>query len=337
MKKRIQALKCAALLCIALLLTALIACSASSNGAYDYAMPAEEPAMAPQASMTSATVENESYILYDADAGETKSQSIAEAGGTIGSGEISVTSMTEKIIYNASSTIETMEFDKSIETIDELMNRFGAFIESSSVSGIDYNSKKYGGGGRSANYTIRVPIENYSGMTGALDSIGNVTYLSTYAENVTTQYYDSQSRLSAYRTQEERLLAMLAKVDTIEAMIAIESELSSVRYNIESLQTQLTNWDTRVRYSTVSIYLYEVAELTVETPVVRTYWQQVGDELGNTLTGVARFFKNLLKGIIAALPVILILAVIAVIVFLIVRRVLRRRKLKTHDDAENKE
>lgn len=324
-----------AILCALLALAALTACSGSANTSMTESQLADEvmamPAEAPMASMEYVKGEAE---YYDSGAG-VSAGSIAQSDGAVGAGELTVDAMTEKIIYNANSTIETMEFEKSIETIDELMTRFGAFIESSSVSGVDYYSKKYGGGGRTANYTIRVPIENYSGMTDALSAVGNVVSFSTYSENITTQYYDSQSRLNAYRTQEERLLTMLAKVDTIEAMIAVESELSSVRYQIESLQTQLNSWDHRVRYSTVSIYLYEVAELTVETPVVRTYWEQVGDGFSNSLKSIAKFFKELFKWLVSALPVIVILVVIAGVVLLIVRRVMKKSRRGITPGADN--
>ena len=44
---------------------------------------------------------------------------------------------------------------------------------------------------------------------GSLSTLGNVPYSYTYTENVSAQYYDVQSRLTAYKTQETRLLEMM--------------------------------------------------------------------------------------------------------------------------------
>jgi hypothetical protein len=46
--------------------------------------------------------------------------------------------------------------------------------------------------------------------------------------------------LKTYRVEEERLLSMLEKADTVADMITIESTLSNVRYEIESRSRSLS-------------------------------------------------------------------------------------------------
>ncbi|NLB28926.1 MAG: DUF4349 domain-containing protein, partial [Clostridiales bacterium] len=179
---------------------------------------------------------------------------------------------------------------------------------------------------RTANYVIRVPRESFSAMTGSLSALGHVTSLSTNADNVTEQYTDTESRLAVYRTEESRLLAMLEKSDTVADMITIESTLSSVRYEIESLTSRLKKLDNKVNYSSVTLSIREVEELTPAVQTHLTYGQQLSKGLKNTLKNTGNFFKNLLKFIVVNSPVIIILIIIIVVATILIRRRGKRPK-----------
>jgi hypothetical protein len=260
--------------------------------------------------------------------GYTSEEAPAAAGGF---GSLPVTArpaeaFAEKIIYLANAGIESVEFDTSLEALSEMISNYGAFIENSNVSGADYASEFYGRNPyRSASYTIRVPRENFDAMLEALSKLGNITYRSTNAENVTEQYTDAESHLKARRIEEERLLAMLEKADTVEDMIAIESKLSEVRYDIESLTSRLTNLDNRVNYSAVYVNINEVEKLTRQEPIHLSYGQRIAEGLKQTLRGVGNFFTEALRLFVVNLPVLVLLAVAVIIAVAINRRVVKRR------------
>ena len=306
------------ILVLAMLTACLTGCggsSASSSYKSDYA--------------PSAAYDNGKYEAADAE--EAKPAESPTSGSSIaGSGDVSTVSQpdfSEKLIYTANADIETRNFDESVAAVYAMLDRYGAFLESSYTGGSSYRAQYYGYADyRSASFVIRVPKEHYQELTSGLSAIGNVTSLNTYVENITTQYTDVESRLKTYRTEEERLLAMLEKAETVEDMITVESRLSEVRYNIESLTSTLRNWDHEVDYSTVSIYLQEVEELTSPTATQRTYGEKLRDGLADTLSDIGRFFSDLLLWIVSALPVLVILAVVAVVVIILVRRSLRRRR-----------
>ena len=73
------------------------------------------------------------------------------------------------------------------------------------------------------------------------------------AQNVTSSYTDFEARLSSLNTQEERLLDMLSKSTDVETLIALEQRLSDVRYEIESIERNLRNYDAQIRYSTIDL------------------------------------------------------------------------------------
>ena len=234
---------------------------------------------------------------------------------------------TDKIIYTAHAEVETQNFDTTIKDVYAMIDHYGGFLENSSVTGNNYYSgSRYG---RTASFTIRIPRDSFEDMTGSLAALGNVPYFSTNAENITAQYTDTSSRLKSYRIQEERLLTMLEKADTIEDMLNIESRLADLRYSIENLTSTLLGWDSLISYSTVNLRVEEVAIYTEDEPVVRSYWEQVGDTFRGTLDNIATFFKYLLMFVVGASPVLVILAVIIIAVLLLVRRARKKRKAVT--------
>ena len=178
-------------------------------------------------------------------------------------------------------------------------------------------------------------------MINDFSGIGNVTEQRDWAENITEQFYDSQSRLNTLKVEEERLLAMLEKADNVTDMIDLEARLSEVRYNIESVTSRLRNWQNQVDYSTVTVNITEVKELTTIVEPQRTYWEEIGDGLAASLRGVWSFLKGAFKWLIVALPVLAILGVIAVITIVIIKLATRssrkKRKAAAEAMAQNRE
>ena len=244
----------------------------------------------------------------------------------------------EKIIYSAEITVETTEFEKSMEQLKELVAKYNGYIEQSSVNDANFYTKSSGSYyNRSADFTIRVPSSDFSKMNGDLSSIGNVPYSHTYTENVSAQYYDTEARLKAYTAQEERLLEMLDIAKSVEDIIAIEGELANVRYEIESLQSSLNNWDRRINYSTIYLNLQEVREYSDE-PVGNqlSYGQQLLRSLKSGLHGVGRFFKDLLLWFVGALPALVIVVVLLLIFLPVFKKLTAKRRLKKEEKAKIK-
>lgn len=298
-----------------LLVFSLCACGSKS----------ESPSAAPADSYGNSAPQSESAEYKE----ETGFDLSAEAQSGEGNREIEDVNP-DKIIYSAEITVETTEFEKSMEQIKELVANYKGYIEQSSVNDASFRTKSSGSYySRSAEFTIRVPAGDFSQMNGDLSSIGNVPYSHTYTENVSAQYYDTEARLKAYTAQETRLLEMLDLAKSVEDVIAIEGELANVRYEIESLQSSLKNWDRRINYSTICLNLQEVREYSDEPMGNQlSYGQQLLRSLKSGLHGIGRFFKDLLLWFVGALPAIVIIAVLIIIIRPLFKKLRAKRKLK---------
>ena len=250
--------------------------------------------------------------------------------------------MSEKIIYSAIADIETISFDETIDMVYDMLLFNNGFVESSYVGGKNYaqtytKAQTY----RTANFTLRIPKDRFMTVTSGLNELGHVTSLRSNSENITMQFVDTESRLASYRVQEERLLAMLAKADEISDMLTIESNLSTVRYNIESLTSNLKNWQSKVDYSTLTIFIKEVEEYTdIESDEIeQTYWVEIVEGFKTTGKSVAAFFANAFKWMIIYLPIIAIISIITIIAVFLGRRFVKtsKRKKAISEAVENTE
>ena len=234
-----------------------------------------------------------------------------------------------KIIYASEVKVETTDFDAALGKIAELVERFGGWVESSSVNGANFSDISRGRtSSRSASYTLRIPGERFDELMGSLTELGNVPYSHVYTENVTAQYYDTQAHMKAYQAQEARLLEMMEVAETVEDIILLEDRLTELRWQIESLQSSLNNWDRRVSYSTVHLQLNEVREYTPETPVQLSYGERLARAFRDGLSSVGRFFKDFLLWFVEALPTLVILAVLLVVLLPLIRKLRRKGKAR---------
>ena len=298
------------------LIFSLCACGSSSDYSKSAATEAAYDSGYYYSNDSVAVMTEEAYEEELTYGGLASDENSAAASGS-SSGDINV----EKIIYSANAQLETTTYDETISALNALIETYGGFIESSSINGANYyNTSRGYTYNRSAYYTIRIPSVNFQTVMTSLSTLGNVPYTNTYTENITTQYYDVQARLTAYQTQETRLIEMLAAAETVEDIITIEDRLTEVRYQIDSLQSKLNNWDRSVSYSTIYLDVNEVTEYTPVAAVNPTYGERLVSAAKNGLIAVADFFKDFLLWLAEALPTLIILAVIVIIIIVIARK-----------------
>ena len=288
---------------MALMLLALTACGGSKG----------ETAASPAAENSTTAADMQMETAYGGEAYDVASTAMAEEG----------VFRTEKMIHTATLSMETTAFDDAVEDLSRLTETLGGYYENSSVwSG--------GRGYRWADYTVRVPAENYKAFLAQAGELCHMTSSDTSQQNISEVYYDTEGRLKTQQIKLERLQALLAKAEEMEDIITIESAISETEQQIDDLSGTLQHYDGLVDYATVYISLQEVYKLSnvEEAPV------SFAGRIGSAFTDGWASFTDGLENLVVALAYgwmwVILLAVAAVIAV----RVLRKRKKRTQLNAE---
>ncbi len=235
-----------------------------------------------------------------------------------------------KIIYYGSIEAQTENFDADYNSILARLNEYGGYVESSSVSGT--KPEEWQDTGRSAQMTLRVPSDKFDEFMVFLGDMGETIRSSVSGEDISLQYFDIETKLKTLRTREERLQALLEKAATLEDIISLEQALADVSYEIQSLETNLRDYDSLIDYSSVTIYLQEVQVISeVKPSSPKTLGERISSGFYSVLNVLADIGEGLLVFLIAGSPVLIPLAGI---IFLIVFFTKRSKKKRAKEAAE---
>lgn len=276
------------------------------------------------------------YEVYDEAA---TGDSVTEAGGDNGdTPALTVPQDDRKVVLNADLTIEALEFTKTCDAINAATEAAGGYVAGGYFS--TPNASAYGGSytledypytdpyyqSRSADYTIKVPAENYTAFMAELGEAGNVTNRNETSEDITRQYVDVEARLRALRAQEARLLELMESAASLKDLLTVQEQLTEVQYEIEDYTATQKTWDDLVAYSTVTIHVYEVQRITENEP--DGYGERLGAAFRQSWQNFADFFREFSIGFVYVLPGLIVLLVIVVVVLLILRRVMKKRRAR---------
>lgn len=306
------------LLALVLVLTLLTACGASSTPALkgqnvvveEYA--AEAPmAMAPMMDTASNTL---------AGAGETGSAALPES---------------RKWIVTVDMSAETEDLDALLAGLEKTIAKMDGYVEGQNIyNGSNYSTHRR----RNANLTIRIPAADVDAFAAEVSGIANVVSKNINREDITLKYVATESKVTALKTEETRLLELLAQAETMADLLEIEARLSDVRYELESYSSQLRLYDNQVDYATIYLFIDEVQEYT---PIAeKTVWQRIRDGFSDSLEGVGDGFVNAFVWILANSPYLVVWGVILIVCVVLVRKLRKgrcfRRPVKAAPGNEDK-
>lgn len=309
--------------CLAFFMAAMLFTGCGANKNYEETSAAESSS---EESYDINTFDSEMTEDYDEASGY-------EAEGNDSSGADAAETAVEtnrKLIKTINLELETLEYEKTIAFLEKSVSECGGYIESSSLEGSSiYSSysERYG------SFTVRIPKDKTDGFIQGMDENTNIRRKSENTEDITLQYVDTESHKEALKVEQERLLEILEKAETVEEIISLESRLSQVRYELGSYESTLRTYDNLVDYTTICIEVNEVQEIT-EPPK-----QSAGERM---IFGFLDSVKNIGSGVkeciiwfVIHIPYLIMWAVIIGVVILIVRIIKKRRKKKKENQVQN--
>ena len=257
----------------------------------------------------------------------------AADGGAITSesGIESVALSGRKLIRTVRLEMQTKEYDELIDGIGKKIQEMNGYIENSSVWGNSYNSS----GTRNSEYTVRIPSDRLDEFIQVVGELGNVVYKNEYVEDVTLQYVDVESHKKALETERDRLLELLEQAENLEDLLAIESRLSEVRYELENYGSQKRFLDNQIDYSTVSLSIMEVERITDTGE--KGFFQEIAERFGNSLYMVGKGLRGFVIALIGSLPVLAVWAVVIAGLLFLIRKFLYGNTGKKERKKEKKE
>ena len=271
---------------------------------------------------------------YDAsmteDAYEEEAAMDSGSGVTSENGLESTVENGRKLIRTIYLSLQTTEFDSVLSDLSAKTTELGGYIENSSISGNSY----YYQSTRYASYTIRIPSDQLDQFVDIVGELGNVTQKNESVEDVTLQYVDVESRKKALETEQERLLELLSQAENMEDLLAIESKLSDVRYELENYGSQLRMLDNQIDYSTVNVDVDEVERVTDTGE--KSFFGEIKDRFGDSLYTVGRDMRGFVIVVLGSLPILIVWAVIIIVVVLVVKKIRKRRKQKKEEKKAEK-
>lgn len=300
----------------------LLGCGGSSGGkngsanAPQAAAPSSAPATAEDYSGGSDGFN--SYYSYDQSSAEAPVPEPEENGSVGGSQPQFVMPDTRKIIRHVSMDLETREFSNALQSIQQTVADAGGYIESQDQDGYSLGSRsRYQE--RSARIQARIPSARLDEAVRSVGGFCNVLSQSENMDDITESYFDSQAHLTSLKIQEERLLAILEKAEKLEDVITLESALSDVRYQIESLTASLRRMDSQVAYSYLNISLREVVEYQEIQEKPQTFGEKLRDAFGDGIADMVEGLQSFVLFIARVGPSLVVLILIVVLIVILVR------------------
>ncbi len=189
-----------------------------------------------------------------------------------------------------------------------IATNFGYVEQSSVTGGVAKELTSY--------YMVaRVPAEQMDAVIVELRALGRVTGEGTSADDITDRYVDLDARLRNKIKQEDRLLEIVGQAKNVDELLQVESELSRVRGDIESMQAQKNTYDRLTTLATLSFSaLEEGSTATSPSP-----WKYVWDVF-------VRAWRDLLITTAGALPTLIVFGGVAAIAWWLWRRKAKKTK-----------
>jgi len=219
------------------------------------------------------------------------------------------------LVQNADFSIDVQDIDEASGTLKKAVYQAGGLIADSSVTG-----RK--GEVRFANLTLRVPADKYISFCDDVKKIGKVNSEREYIDDVTRQYIDLEARIHNLERQEERLLSILEKAETVEDILRVEQELERVRGQLESMTAKFRYLNDRVEYSTVQVSLRETptASPVITGSGLKGVWERGVGGLVASINAMLVGLGNLVVFSFSALPYLVLILGLSVPVVMFLRR-----------------
>jgi preprotein translocase subunit SecG len=222
------------------------------------------------------------------------------------------------IIKTGEITLQVDDIDAALNTATRAIDRLGGYASGSTRSGTADEA--------SASITFRIPVAAWDSALIALRDLGGtVLDEQVESEDVTAEVVDIEARVRNLKVTEAAFQSIMTSASAIKDVLTVQEELTTVRGEIEQLQSQATRIRDQAGLSTLSLNFR-----TTPAPVVAVQEDQFdpgaeADAATAHLIGIGQALAKV--GIwlgIVWMPILIALGIVGGVGALVFRRINRR-------------
>ncbi len=260
-----------------------------------------------EASSTNQTADTTTFGAGAAPESATVNNGMAKMAVDNTSEKMDVT-LNRDLIRSGDVNLKIADYDTFYTAIESLINQTGGYIESS-YTGMTpyYENNKFIGDQLMGSVVLRIPSDQFELAFETVKTMGVLQSGQQNVQDVTTQISDLKATLSNLKARETSLRDLMGKAKNVTEVMEVERELSSVRTQIDQLESSLKGQQQQVSLSTLNINVQVSPEVGNQFKNIDGNLMERAKQalIKNINTGI-RIFEALFVGLVAWLPVIIV-------------------------------
>jgi hypothetical protein len=179
-----------------------------------------------------------------------KEMALASFDKAASSSPVDVAVVERKLIRTGDLSFEVEDVLETKKSVNEICNTLKAFSSNESQNNLDDRIQLF--------QTIRVPAERFDELVAQLEKLAvRIENKSINTQDVTEEFIDVEARLATKKSLEERYREILKQAKTVADIVSIESQIATVRADIESMQGRMNYLKNQVAFSTLQVNYYQ--------------------------------------------------------------------------------
>lgn len=195
----------------------------------------------------------------------------------------------QKIIYNADLMTVAENLNSFSKDVNSKVNEYKGYIEREEI--MEQNSI----------ISVKIPTNRFNEFIAYVESISKLKNKRISSQNITDSYVDNDSRLKNLKAQENQILEIYKKANTVEDILKVQNELYRIRGEIESLEGRKKLWDNQLEYAAITISVEKLQSISTKS---------VG------IISINEFFKSIKSGFVNS-SLWIVLSMQKLIIFLV--------------------
>lgn len=158
---------------------------------------------------------------------------------------------------------------------------------------------------------LKIPPAKLDSLLEVIKDSMEVKRIRTSGQDITDQYYDTDTRLASMRKSLDQYYLIMAKAEKIEDILRVQNEITNLTTSMEALEGRLQLWNRLVSEASLDLNISDnnreiTGKSATVTPMTQV-WNDSWSALGSFLRSLARIGVALIPWLIIIVPIILLI------------------------------